>query len=103
MATYISTIKFTEQGVKSISETTKRAAAFKASAKKIGVKVRDQFWTLGQFDGILIFDAPDDMAATTLMYQLASLDNVQTATMRAFSAGEMDEILGNLSGNNKKK
>jgi len=39
MATFITTIKFTEQGVKAIGETTKRADAFKAAAKRMGVKV----------------------------------------------------------------
>jgi len=47
MATFIMTIKFTQQGMKDIAHTTKRAAAFKASAKKHGVKVRD---THGVFD-----------------------------------------------------
>jgi uncharacterized protein with GYD domain len=54
MATFITTIKFTQQGVKGIDETTKRAAAFKAAAKKLGVKVTDIYWTLGDYDGVLI-------------------------------------------------
>jgi len=41
MATFITTIKFTQQGIKGIGETTKRATAFKAAAKKMGVKVTD--------------------------------------------------------------
>ena len=47
MATFITTIKFTQQGIKGIGESTKRAAAVKSSAKKMGVKVKDMFWTLG--------------------------------------------------------
>ena len=58
MATFITTIKFTQQGIKAIDETTKRAAALKASAKKMGVKVTDIYWTLGDHDGFLIFEAP---------------------------------------------
>ena len=41
MATFISTIKFTGQGLKAIGDTTKRAAALKSAAKKMGVKVKD--------------------------------------------------------------
>ncbi len=93
MATFISTIKFTEQGVKSVAETTKRAAAFKTAAKKLGVKVTAQYWTLGQFDGVLIFDAPDGETATAAMLQLGAQDNVHTSTARAFTAPEMDKIL----------
>jgi uncharacterized protein with GYD domain len=93
MATFITTIKFTQQGIKAIDETTKRAAAFKAAAKKMGAKVSDVYWTLGEHDGLVIFDAPDDETATTLLLHLGSLGNVHTSTCRAFTAAEMDKIL----------
>lgn len=93
MATFIATIKFTEQGIKAIGESTKRAAALKTAAKKRGVKVTATYWTLGAFDGVLIFDAPDDETATGLMLHLASFGNVQTTTARAFNADELDAIL----------
>jgi uncharacterized protein with GYD domain len=94
MATFITTVKFTDQGEKNIQETTKRAASFKATAKKMGVKVVGQYWTLGQFDGLLIYEAPDDETATALMLYLGSLDNVHTSTGRAFVASEMEKVLG---------
>lgn len=93
MATYICTITFTDQGLKNIQETCKRAAAVKASAKKLGVKVTGQYWTLGSFDGVLIFDAPDDETATAFLLHLGSLGNVHTQTGRAFTAADMDKIL----------
>lgn len=96
MATFITTIKFTDQGEKNIQETTKRAASFKATAKKMGVKVVGQYWTLGNFDGLLIFDAPDDETATALMLYLGSLDNVHTSTARAFVASEMESVLSKM-------
>jgi uncharacterized protein with GYD domain len=98
MATYISTIRFTEQGVQAIGDTTKRAAAFKSAAKKMGVKVADVYWTLGSFDGVLIFDAPDEATATAAMLHLGSQGNVKTATARAFTASEMEKIVAKLSG-----
>jgi uncharacterized protein with GYD domain len=93
MATFVSTIKLTEQGIRSIGDTTKRAAAFKTAAKAMGVKVINQFWTLGQFDGLIVFEAPDGETATAAMLQLGSLDFVHTSTMRAFNAAEMEKIL----------
>ncbi len=93
MATFVSTIKLTDEGIKSIGNTTKRAAAFKTAAKAMGVKVISQFWTLGRFDGLLIFEAPDDETATAAMLQLGSLDFVHTSTMRAFNGAEMETIL----------
>lgn len=96
MATFISTIKFTQQGFKSIDETTKRAAALKATGKKMGVKVTDIYWTLGDYDGVLIFEAADDETATAMMLQLGAAGNVHTTTCRAFSATEMDKIIANV-------
>ncbi len=93
MATFISSMKFTQQGMQGIGETTKRAASLKAAAKKMGVKVLGSYWTLGEYDGVLIFEAENDEAATALMLQLGSLGNVQTNTVRAFTASEMDKIL----------
>ena len=98
MATFISTFKFTGQGLKNVGETTKRAAAVKTLAKKMGVKVTDIYWTLGAFDGLLIFEAPDDKTATALLLNIGSHGNIQTSTARAFTAGEMDKILAKVSG-----
>lgn len=94
MATFIATIKFTEQGLKNIHESPKRAAAFKSAAKKIGVKVTGEYWTLGSFDGVIIFDAPNDETATAAMLHLSSLGNVQTNTARAFGSSEMAKVVG---------
>jgi len=96
MPTFISTFKFTEQGIKNIKDTCKRANAFKSAAKKAGVKVIEFYWTLGPLDGVLIYEAPDDETATAVMLSVAKLGNVKTQTARAFKAAEMEKILGKL-------
>ena len=93
MATFITMIKFTQQGIKDIDHTTKRAAAFKAAVRKVGVKVKDIYWTLGDHDGVLIFEAENDAVAATALLSLAAMGNVHTTTCRAFSAAEMEQIL----------
>jgi uncharacterized protein with GYD domain len=93
MARFITTIKMTSQGLTNIQDTCERADAFKAAAKKRGCKVTDIFWTMGVFDGVLIFEAPDDLTASALLLQLESLGNVHTQTARAFTAAEMETIL----------
>lgn len=97
MATFISTVRFTGKGLQGIQETTKRATAFKAAAKKMGVKVSEIYWMLGQFDGLIIFDAADDATASAAMLHLSSLGNVHTTTSRAFDSNEMEKIVGRLS------
>ena len=96
MATFITTIKFTQQGIKGIDETTKRAASLKASAKKMGVKVTDVYWTLGEHDGVLIFQAADDETATAFLLHIGAMGNVHTTSVRAFTAAEMDNVLAKL-------
>src|SRR5215831_973405 len=93
-ATFITTLHFTEQGIKAVRDTCERAAAFKVTAEKLGVKVTGQYWTLGAFDGVLILEAPDEARVTAALLHLGSLGNLRTQTARAFDAAEMQKILG---------
>jgi len=93
MATYIALLQFTDQGIRNVKETTKRAASASDAAAKMGVKFTDLFWTLGQHDLAIVAEAPDDETMTALMLKLASLGNVKSQTMRAFREKEMDAIL----------
>lgn len=97
MATYVTLIKFTEQGVMKFKDTCKRAADFKASAKKLGIEVKEEYWCMGAYDGVIVFDAPDDETATAGMLSLSSLNTVTTQTLRSFTAAEMSKILGKAS------
>jgi uncharacterized protein with GYD domain len=93
MPTFITTLHFTEQGIKAIQDTCERAAAFKSAAKKMGVKVTGLYWTLGAFDGVLVMESPDEETATAVLLQLGSRGNMRTQTDRAFDAAEMQKIL----------
>lgn len=93
MNTYITLINFTQQGLQNIHESPHRATAFKAAARKAGVKVTNIFWTLGGYDGVIMFEAKSDAAATGLMLALASLGNVHTKSLRAFDAAEFSQIV----------
>jgi uncharacterized protein with GYD domain len=96
MATYIVLGQFTEQGIRSVKDTTKRAQTLKDMAKKFGSTVTSTYWTIGQYDVVAIIDAPDDMALTGLLLSLGAAGNVKTQTLRAFSADEMGQILGKM-------
>jgi len=93
MASYIALLQFTEQGIRNIKDTTKRAGATSEMASKMGVKLVDVFWTLGSYDIVMVLDAPDDETLTAFTLKLTSLGNVKTQTMRAFRPKEMDAIL----------
>jgi uncharacterized protein with GYD domain len=93
MAIYIVLSNFTDQGIKAVKDTTKRAEAFRTLAKQNGVTIKDLYWTLGNYDVVAIMDAPDEMTVTALELSLAQAGNVRTQTMRGFSADEMGKIL----------
>lgn len=96
MATYIVLSSFTEQGIRSIRDTTKRADAVREAARKFGVTAREFYWTMGAHDVVVIFDAPDDASMTALTMSIGALGNVRTQTMRAFSREEMNGVLAKL-------
>ena len=92
MARYITLLKFTEKGSTNIKESTARAHAFDALAEKTGVSVEGQYWTMGRCDGVLILNADTEQKILHLLTELASLGNVRTETMQAFSDKEFDVI-----------
>jgi uncharacterized protein with GYD domain len=97
MATYITLINYTEQGIRNVKDTAKRADDFKALAQKAGATVKSIYWTQGKYDLVSILEAPNEEAATALLLSVGALGNIRTQTLRAFSAEEMGRILSKMS------
>ena len=93
MATYIALVKYTDQGLRQIRQTTERAKALINAAANLGVKIKDIYWTMGAFDAVFIAEAPDDDSVMAFAASMGSLGNIRTQTLRAFSAPEMNKIL----------
>jgi uncharacterized protein with GYD domain len=96
MAKYVSLLQFTDQGIRSIKDTVKRAGAATAEAEKMGAKITEALWTMGAYDVMILMDAPDDETASAFAAKLGSLGNVKTQTMRAFGREEMENILAKI-------
>jgi uncharacterized protein with GYD domain len=88
--------QFTGQGIQTIKDTTKRAAAISDLAGKFGAKITDILWTLGQYDGVVVAEAPNDEAIAAFAVSVASMGNIKTQTLRAFRAKEVDAILAKI-------
>jgi uncharacterized protein with GYD domain len=97
MATYIVLVNFTDQGIRNAQDSPKRADAFKEATKKSGASVKDLYWTMGQYDAVTIIEAPDTATATALALSLGKLGNVRTQTLPAFSAADMETIIGKMA------
>ena len=96
MAMYVSLIQFTDQGIRNINDTVKRGDAAMAEAEKLGVKVIEEYWTMGAYDVVAILEAPDDAAASAFFLKIGSLGNVKSHTLRAFRREEMEGILSKI-------
>lgn len=96
MASYVLLFNYTGQGIQTVKDTTKRAAAAGELAGKFGVKITNVLWTLGQYDGVIVTEAPNDEAMAAFTIAAASMGNIKTQTLRAFRAKEVDAILAKI-------
>jgi uncharacterized protein with GYD domain len=93
MSQYIALLKFTQKGAENIKDSPDRAHRFNAMAKKAGVKVDAQFWTMGAYDGVLILRAETEQKVLHMLTLLAAEGNVRTKTMQAFTDKEFTAIV----------
>lgn len=96
MATYIALSNFTDQGIKNVKDSTKRAAAVEEAAGRFGARMTQLYWTLGHHDLVAVIDAPDDASATAFALTIGMAGNVRTTTLRAFSRDEMSAVLSKM-------
>jgi len=93
MATYVTLINFTDQGIRNVKDTANRASTYKKLATQLGCTLKEIYWTQGQYDVVSIVDAPDDAAATALAMSVAKLGFIRTHSMRAFTLAELAPIM----------
>ena len=98
MPTYITLIRYTEQGVNTFKDLSQRLEETKAAGEAVGAKLIGYYLTMGQYDAVAISEAPDDHTIATLALAAGARGNVRTETMRAFTDEEAKKIATGLSG-----
>ena len=93
MAQYVVLCNFTDQGIRAVRDTVKRADTAKEDAAKLGVKMKEIYWTLGEYDIVTLVEAPDEQSVTAFGLALASQGNVKMQTLRAFTRDEVAAVL----------
>jgi uncharacterized protein with GYD domain len=96
MASYIVLLKWTEQGVANVKDSAARLDAGRKAFKKMGVKLKDTYLTMGHYDLICVVEAPDDETFARAMLTLGSQGNVQSETLKAFPEDQYRKIIGSL-------
>ena len=96
MPTYVVLVNWTEQGVRNVQQTVGRTDHGGEMAEKHGLELKEAYWTVGGYDMVAVFEAPDDEAMSAHPLEIASLGNVRTTTLRAYDEDEMKGILRRL-------
>jgi uncharacterized protein with GYD domain len=93
MPTYVVLYRFSDQGLKSVKDTVKRAKEIRKQNEDRGFKVVGSYWTQGQYDLVAVVEAPDEQAMVAGLFNIAQAGNVHSETLRAFTDAEMEEAL----------
>jgi uncharacterized protein with GYD domain len=96
MPSYISLLRYTQEGIADIKQGPTRLDAAKQAYKKAGGELKAFYLTIGQFDAVAIAELPDDTALARMVLALGAMGNVRTETLRAFNEAEFRKIVGEL-------
>lgn len=97
MATYVSLLKWTEQGIKNVKQTVERVRQAEQAVAKAGGRLVTVLYTQGEYDLVAIYEWPDDETANAFFLTLAATGNVTSQTSRAYTPDEMERILSKMS------
>ena len=96
MPTYVMLASWTDQGMRAINDSPKRVDAAKKSLEEMGGQFRSVYMTMGDYDLIMIYDAPDDAVAARFTLMLGKLGNVRTTSLKAFPEEAYRQIINTL-------
>ena len=96
MPGYIGLFKFTPQGIANVKSMPETIRQGKVLAERMGIRPVGVWVTLGEYDMVVVGDAPNDQTVAAFALALAGQGNVTTQTLRAFSEEEFAQIVGRL-------
>ena len=96
MAKYVLLSRFTQQGAQNIKDGPARLEAVKETLQGLGAELKAFYLTLGEYDAVVVVEAPDDETVATASLAIGSLGNVRIETLRAFTEDEYGQIVGTL-------
>jgi uncharacterized protein with GYD domain len=98
MPHYIILLRWTEQGIRNVKESPKRARDLLTGfEKKGGQKVVGDYYTFGEYDGVLVLEAPNDETIMSFLLDAESQGNFRSVTLKAFPMSEAGKIIKKLS------
>ncbi|MDQ2936181.1 MAG: GYD domain-containing protein [Acidobacteriota bacterium] len=96
MPTYITLLRWTQQGAAGIKYSPSRLDAGREAFKKAGAEIKDVYMTMGRYDLVCVIEAPDDETAARALLGLGSQGNIQSETLKAFTEDQYRKIAGSV-------
>jgi len=96
MPTYVTLVRYTDQGIRNMKESPARLEAAKKAFQAAGAEVKSFYLAMGSCDAVLISEAPNDETATRIALSIGGLGNVRTESMRVFTEAEYRKIISSL-------
>lgn len=96
MATYITLCRYTQKGIEEIKEGPARLDAAKQAFRAMGAEIKAFYMVAGQYDMVIVAEAPDDDTVAKLALSIGSKGSVRTETLRAFPEEEYRKIIAAL-------
>ena len=96
METYVILSKYTEKGAATIKDSPTRASAVRKAVEAAGGKWLGFYLTMGQYDLVIVIQAPSAQVAASLLLTIGSQGNVSTQSLRAFTEEEFRGIVASL-------
>ena len=96
MATYIMLSRFTERGLQNIKDSPARLEAARKTFQGVGAELKDFYLTTGQYDSVIVVEAPDEATVARASMAIGALGNVRVETLRAFTEVEYKGIVDSL-------
>jgi len=93
---FISSINWTEQGIRSIKDAPKRAQAARDMAKKMGVEIKEIYLTSGDTDMVAILETANGDNVAKFAMAIGAMGNIRTRTVRAWTQAEMQKMISEL-------
>jgi uncharacterized protein with GYD domain len=96
MPTYVSLVKWTDQGIRTVQATVDRGEQNRQAIEAAGGRITGVWWTQGAYDVVVVSEWPDEDSAMAFLLRVGMAGDIRTETLRAFSAEDMRRILAKL-------
>ncbi len=96
MPTYISLMHWTQQGIQTVKDAPARLDAARQAVKAMGGEIKAVYLVMGQYDFVIIAEAPNDEVVAKFALATGMQGNVRTETLKAFTEEEYRKIVASL-------